>query len=75
VAGHKISGENKRLPAVAIFDPISYNLRAFDLAVPAISSISANQRDLPAEVQRVIQRYINTKEQKQHHGNRNSKVV
>ena len=34
-----------------------------------------NQRDLPAKVLRGIQRYITEKGTKQHHGNRNSKVV
>jgi hypothetical protein len=41
----------------------------------AIRSFSAPQRDLPAEVQRVIQRDINKKEISNTYGNRNSKVV
>ena len=41
----------------------------------AIRSFSGPQRDLPAEVQRVIQRDINTKEISNTYGNRNSKVV
>jgi hypothetical protein len=54
-----------------MYNPVAFELRGF-LQFPVLP---ANQRDLPAEVQQVTQRISKEKGTKQHHGNRNSKVV